>query len=465
MARRGFPMNASDFSPTEGSLVCNFPEGGPWTDALQWKRTEPNFQPKWVSINTMNLGGASILFVALLISSGETMRFQGERQPPGPVQQTHKGFGPQEPVRPYPYSEKEVWFENKKASVKLAGTLTRPINCGLVPAIILIPGSGAQDRDGSPPAIAATGHKRLLVIADYLTRRGSAVLRMDERGVGKSTGDLLSTTSADSAEDVLIGVRYLKSLKEIDPNGIGLVGLSEGGTIGPIAATKSKDIAFIVLMATPGLPGRQALHLQHEALLKAYGASESTIAANRVIYEAIYSVVQKEKKNSAALEELSSYRGQHVTELSHDLKQLATVELDSQLWLPLLTPWYRFLLSYDPRPTLSQLKCPVLVLNGEHDLQVPYRENLAAIEQALNAGKNRNHTIVHIPDLNHEFQTSLTGRPDEYSTIEETIAPTVLQELQLWLNVHTDLGRLGTSRSTDRRAARNRTSITSCKTT
>jgi pimeloyl-ACP methyl ester carboxylesterase len=385
----------------------------------------------------MNLGGASILFVALVISSGETMRFQGGRQPLGAVQETRTGLGPQEPVRPYPYSEKEVWFENKKASVKLAGTLTQPINGGPFPAIILIPGSGAQDRDGSPPpAIAATGHRRLLVIADYLTRRGFGVLRMDKRGVGKSTGDLLSTTSADSAEDVLIGVRYLKSLKEIDPNGIGLVGLSEGGTIAPIAATKSKDIAFVVLMATPGLPGKQALHLQHEALLKAYGASESTIAANRVIYEAIYSVVQKEKKNSAALEKLSSYRGQHVAELSHDLQQLATVELDSQLWLPLLTPWYRFLLRYDPRPTLSQLKCPVLVLNGEHDLQVPYRENLAAIEQALNAGKNRDHMIVHIPDLNHEFQTSLTGRPDEYSTIEETIAPAVLQELQLWLNMH-----------------------------
>ena len=345
---------------------------------------------------------------------------------------------PQEPKKPYPYLEKEVSFENKRAGVRLVGTLTVPLSGGPFPAVVLIPGSGAQDRDGSAVgAIPVIGHKRLLVMADYLTRQGLAVLRMDKRGVGQSTGDLLSTTSADSAEDLLAGLKFLKNRVEIDAKWIGLIGLSEGGTIASIAATKSNDVAFVVLMATPGLMGEQALHLQHAALLRAYAATDSAIAGNRALYEKIYAVIKTEKKNSIALEKLRKYGNQQVLEVSDDLKRLEPVNLNSHVWLPLITPWFRFLLTYDPNPTLKRIKCPVLVMNGERDLQVPSRENLSTIEAALKAGGNKDYLIVHLPNLNHLFQTSRTGLPSEYSELDETISPAVLKQIFDWINTHT----------------------------
>src|SRR5262245_40144737 len=345
---------------------------------------------------------------------------------------------PQEPKKPYPYLEKGVSFENKRAGVRLVGTLTVPVSGGRFPAVILIPGSGAQDRDGSPVgAVPIIGHKRLLVMADYLTRQGLAVLRMDKRGVGQSTGDLLSTTSANSADDVVVGVKFLKNRGDIDAKQIGLIGLSEGGTIAAIAATKSADVAFAILMATPGLAGEQALHLQHAALLRAYGATDSEIAGSRVAYEKIYGVIKTEKENSIALKKLSKYVNQQITEVSDDLKSLETVKLDSQFWLPLLTPWYRFLLTYDPYPTLKRIKRPVLVMNGERDLQVPYEENLSAIQAALEAGANKDYMIVHLPNLNHQFQTSRSGLPSEYSELDETISPAALKQVFDWIRAHT----------------------------
>jgi hypothetical protein len=345
---------------------------------------------------------------------------------------------PQEPKKPYPYLEKEVRFENNRAGVRLVGTLTVPVSGGRFPAVILIPGSGAQDRDGSPVGGAPViGHKRLLVMGDYLTRQGLAVLRMDKCGVGQSTGDLLSTTSADSANDVVTAVKFLKNRGDIDAKQIGLIGLSEGGTIAPIAATKSNDVAFVILMATPGLVGEQALYLQHAALLRAYGATDTEIAGGRAAYEKIYAVIKTEKENSIALEKLSEYVNQQVIEVSDDLKRLEPVKLDSQFWLPLVTPWYRFLLTYDPYPTLKRMKQPVLVMNGERDLQVPYEKNLSAIEAALKAGGNKDYMIVHLPNLNHLFQTSRRGLPSEYSELDETISPAALRQIFDWIHAHT----------------------------
>jgi uncharacterized protein len=177
--------------------------------------------------------------------------------------------------------------------------------------------------------------------------------------------------------------------------------------------------------AMPGLAGEEALHLQHAALLRAYGATESAIAKNQAVYEKIYAVVKKEKRDSVALKKLSEYRNQQVIEVSDDLKELETVIVNPQIWLPLITPWYRFLLTYDPRPTVRKLKCHVLVMTGERDLQVPYKENLAAIESALKAGGNKDYMFVSVPNLNHEFQASTTGLPYEYSEIRETLSQTV----------------------------------------
>ena len=164
---------------------------------------------------------------------------------------------PQEPKKPYPYIEEEVVYENKEAEITLAGTLTLPPGKSSFPAVLLITGSGPQDRDET-----VYGHYPFLVLADYLTRQGVAVLRVDDRGVGESTGDFSQATSEDFASDVLAGIGYLKTRKEINPEQIGLIGHSEGGLIAPMVAIKSPDVAFIILMAGTGLTGEEILYLQ-----------------------------------------------------------------------------------------------------------------------------------------------------------------------------------------------------------
>ncbi|MCS6862583.1 MAG: alpha/beta fold hydrolase [Abditibacteriales bacterium] len=337
---------------------------------------------------------------------------------------------PQTPQKPYPYVEEEVSYENKKAGVKLAGTLTLPTGKGPFPAALLITGSGAQDRDET-----VFGHKPFWVLADYLTRRGIAVLRVDDRGVGGSTGNVAEATSEDLAEDVLAGVAYLKGRREINPKRIGLIGHSEGGLIAPIAASKSKDVAFIVLMAGTGLTGEEIIYRQSELLLKAHGAHILDIAAQRRVQEKMFAVVRAEPDNSRAEKKLREILAEEISQLSEAEKKAAgsaSAALEAQV-KEVLSPWFRFFLTYDPKPTLRKVKCPVLALNGEKDLQVPPQENLRAIADALKAGGNRDYTIKEFPGLNHLFQTCQTGAPSEYAQIEETIAPVVLETIASWI--------------------------------
>lgn len=337
---------------------------------------------------------------------------------------------PQEPKKPYPYEEEEVTYENKKAGVKFAGTLTKPRGKGPFPAVLLITGSGAQDRNES-----LLGHKPFLVLADYLTRKGIAVLRVDDRGVGGSTGNVSQATSEDLAEDVLVGVAYLKSRKEIDRKKIGLIGHSEGGIIAPMAAVKSKDVAFIVLMAGTGLTGEEILYLQGELIARAAGAHILDVAAQRRLQEQMFAVLRSEPDDARAEKKLREIVAEEISKLSEEEKKVAgsaSAAMEAQV-KQVLSPWFRFFLTYDPKPTLRKVKCPVLALNGEKDLQVPPRENLRAIEDALKAGRNRDYTIKEFPGLNHLFQTCQTGAPSEYGQIEETIAPVVLETIAEWI--------------------------------
>jgi len=333
---------------------------------------------------------------------------------------------PQEPKKPYPYEEEEVIYENKEAGIKLAGTLTIPRLEGPFPAVLLISGSGAQDRNET-----ILGHRPFLVLADYLTRLGIAVLRVDDRGVGGSTGDPAQAMSEDFAGDVLTGVEYLKGRKEINPKKIGLVGHSEGGIIGPMVAAQSPDVAFIVMMAGTGLTGEEILYLQGALLAKANGASDETIAKLRALQERIYAVLKQEKDDAAAAEKLREILTDTGLQLSEEEKE--KMLFSTFMEVIKIIPWYRHLLSSDPKPTLMKVKCPVLAINGEKDLQVPPKENLHAIEEALKAGGNKDYTIKELPDLNHLFQTAETGAVSEYAKIEETISPTVLEVIGDWI--------------------------------
>jgi pimeloyl-ACP methyl ester carboxylesterase len=344
---------------------------------------------------------------------------------------------PQEPKKPYPYIEKKVAYTNLKAGVKLAGVLTLPSDKGVFPAVLLISGSGPQDRNET-----IYNHHPFLVLADYLTRQGIAVLRVDDRGVGESTGDFSQATSEDFASDVLAGVEYLKTCKEIDPTKIGLIGHSEGGLIAPMVAVKSPDVVFIVLMAGTGLTGEEISYLQGALIAKAMDASEEDIAKNRRFNEKIFSVIKEEKDKKMAEERLHQMFMEYWEKMSEEEKNIIGDIGDPEEYLEaqlqnLLSPWLKFFLTYDPKPTLSKIKCPVLAINGEKDLQVPPKENLSAIEEALVAGGNKNFIVKELPGLNHLFQTAQTGVPSEYAKIEETISPIALKIITDWILEHT----------------------------
>ncbi|MCP4710439.1 MAG: alpha/beta fold hydrolase [Planctomycetes bacterium] len=331
---------------------------------------------------------------------------------------------PQEPKKPYPYLEKEVAFENAAAKITLAGTLTQPDGNGPFPAVILITGSGPQDRDET-----VFGHKPFWVLADYLTRRGIAVLRMDDRGVGGSTGDITQATSQDFARDVRSGIEYLKSVPEINAKQIGLLGHSEGGIIAPMVAVETSDVAFIVMLAGTGINGEELLYLQGSLINKASGATPEMIEINRKIQQAMFTVTKQEKDNLIAQEKMKQALSDLIATLPAPQKKALEPLLQAQeaQFQAVLNPWFRFFLTYEPKPTLSRVKCPVLALNGEKDLQVPPKENLKAIEEAMLEGGNKSFTVKELPNLNHLFQTCQTGAPLEYSKIEETIAPAALK--------------------------------------
>ncbi|KKH50377.1 hypothetical protein EO93_10000 [Methanosarcina sp. 1.H.A.2.2] len=344
----------------------------------------------------------------------------------------------QDPVKPYPYDEEEVVYENTEAGVKLAGTLTLPRSEGPFPVVVLITGSGPQNRDEG-----VFGHRPFLVLSDYLTRQGIAVLRVDDRGIGGSTGNFSQATTEDFAGDVLAGIEYLKSREEIDSTKIGLIGHSEGGLIAPIVAVQSPDVAFIVLMAGPGITGEEIILLQSDLISRAEGADNETITRNNALMTSMYSVIKEEQNNTIAAEKLRKLIMDERANMSEEDKQnsnYSEADLDAQVNAQvqtLVSPWMRFFLTYDPRPTLMQVKCPVLAINGEKDLQVPPEENLRAIEEALKAGGNKDYTVKELPGLNHIFQTAQTGSPSEYSAIEETISPTALEVIGDWISEHT----------------------------
>ena len=332
---------------------------------------------------------------------------------------------PQNPVRPYPYREEQVTFANPKAQVSLAGTLTLPPGPGPFPAAVLIAGSGPQDRDE-----AVAGHRPFLVLADYLTRKGIAVLRYDKRGIGKSTGNFDQATTEDFASDAAAALAYLKSQKEIDSKRIGLIGHSEGGIIAPLIASRSSDVAWMVLLAAPGLKGEDVMLLQSELILKTAGFDDDRIAKARDFSRQSYALARKET-DPAALEakltDLVDSTGMSTTLPPTTLKPQARM---------MSSPWFRFFLDYDPVPALKKTECPVLALNGGEDLQMAPKENLAQIQKALQEGGNQDFQTKELPGLNHLFQHAPTGSPTEYGGIEETMAPEALSAISDWLAKH-----------------------------
>lgn len=341
---------------------------------------------------------------------------------------------PQEPIKPYSYYAEDVTFQNTKANISLAGTLTLPKKEGNFPVVILISGSGPQNRDEE-----ILDHKPFLVISDYLTKNGIAVLRYDDRGVGKSTGNFKAGTSADFATDVESAIAYLKTRKEINKKKIGLIGHSEGGLIAPMVASNSKDVAFIVMLAGPGIQGNKILLLQKELIEKGMGVSESEInkglETNANLFDVIIKATDGQQLKADLTTKLNELLANDPTaEIPNGMskEEFIAVQVDQ-----IATSWMQYFIKYDPAPALEKVKCPVLALNGAKDLQVPPNENISAIATALKKGGNKKVTTKIFPNLNHLFQESDTGIPSEYGIIEQTIAPIVLEEITSWIKLQT----------------------------
>jgi fermentation-respiration switch protein FrsA (DUF1100 family) len=337
---------------------------------------------------------------------------------------------PQEPTQPYSYLSEEVRFKNNSDNIELAGTLTRPKQGGPFTAVILISGSGPQDRNEE-----VFGHKPFLVLAHHLTQQGIAVLRFDDRGTAGSTGHFSSASESDFVTDVESAVSFLRTRPEIDQTRIGLIGHSEGGIIAPQVAARDKAIAFIVLLAGVGIPGNQLLLMQQELIGKASGLDTNDLKKAWHINKSTFDLVLKHRNPDSLKEALTTDLKQSFKEMPQSLKPAGMSE---EMYLnmvlgQLTTPWMADLIRYNPAPVLERVTCPVLALNGEKDLQVPAKPNLAAIEAALKKGNNSNITVRELPDLNHLFQECESGLPAEYGQLEQTFSPLALKEISSWI--------------------------------
>ncbi|RXR32993.1 alpha/beta fold hydrolase [Flavobacterium piscinae] len=339
---------------------------------------------------------------------------------------------PQEPKPPFDYNIEEVSFINEKDNITLSGTFTTPKSENF-PLAILISGSGQQDRNSE-----IFGHKPFWVIADYLTKNGIGVLRIDDRGIGKSGGNPSTSTTYDFATDIEAAVQYIKTKKGVNPKKIGLIGHSEGGMIAPIVASKDKNISFIVLLAAPGIPCDELLMEQTFLMAKVSGASDAEISKSQKTNRMIYDLVKSDKSNDEIKSELANvFYSQFKNDPSFaNLSETDKNQMINQQIQSVTYPWIRSFLRFKPEEYLKKIKCPVLVLNGEKDLQVPPQSNLEGIKTAFKNGGNKKTTIKQYPNLNHLFQECTTGSTEEYGEIEQTFSPQVLSDIKDWILLH-----------------------------
>ncbi len=383
--------------------------GGAFEGVLNAEKTEVT--GKWTQ------GGATL---DLVLTRDESLSVEPVKAP----------VRPQTPMAPFPYLVEGVLIGNESDGVQLAGTLTVPRTNHPCPAVVLISGSGPQDRDET-----LLDHKPFWVIADHLSRHGIAVLRFDDRGTGASTGDFSAATSENFANDVEAAFEYLTRDTRIAKNSVGLLGHSEGGMIAPMVAARRNDVAFAILLAGTGVNGKEILLSQGQLILQAEGVTdENLLNTQRVTQLALIDTVL-EAAADATQDELTAAAIKRLTESlpKESLPEDNLTETVSAGIQRMHSPWFRFFLTYEPATILQRVKCPVLALNGEKDVQVDPRLNLPAIHAALEKGGNTNFRTVEFPAMNHLFQSCTTGGLSEYQMIEETISLTVLETITDWI--------------------------------
>ena len=328
---------------------------------------------------------------------------------------------PQTPQPPFNYNIEDVTFENTKENFQIGGTLTIPKNKDFKTVVILISGSGQQNRNSE-----LFDHQPFWVIADYLSKSGIAVLRYDDRGVGQTGGEVMNATSANFADDVLSAITFLKSRNDLKSKKIILLGHSEGGLIAPLVATKSKEIAGLILLAGPGVAGDVLLKEQSYLIGKASGLSEIQLNKVKETNTKIYEIIKTEKDLESVKTKLKPILEAEFANLDPAQKNQAV----AQQMATVGSSWFQYFVKYDPKPVLEQINLPILALNGDKDLQVPAKLNIDAIKKIVPA---KNLTTKIYPNLNHLFQTAQTGNVPEYATIEETFNEKVLMDIKNWI--------------------------------
>ena len=407
-----------------------------------WSATadSPDQHAAGIPIDSVTVVGDAVVFAAPRIDASYTARLEGDRMVgvftqhnraiPLELARTDRPLAvvprPQEPKRPLPYEELAVTVPGGAEGVMLACTLTKPRGVGPFAAVVLATGSGPQDRDES-----LMGHKPFLVLADAVTRAGVEVLRCDDRGVGSSTGKFATATTLDFAKDALAAVASLRARPEVARDRVGIIGHSEGATVAAIAAAGSRDVAFIVMLAGPALPGRDIEHLQRAWVARRAGASDGDIAETRAKWDEAYAIVAAEPDEVAAKSRLRALYDGLPAAARADIARAGGFDAAAA---QLLAPWHRAFLALDPRTYLRQVRVPVLALDGERDMQVAPEANLPELRKAL-AG-DADVTIRELSGLNHLFQSAKTGAPTEYGDIAETMSPTALTLISDWLVRH-----------------------------
>jgi hypothetical protein len=349
----------------------------------------------------------------------------------------------QTPIPPFNYTVEDVSFPSANKSVQIGATLTAPkndpnkryIKAPVYPAILLVTGSGPQDRDET-----MMGHKPFAVIADYLTKKGFIVLRMDDRGIGKSTGNFTGATSADFADDLTGALDFVKKLKNADTTRIGILGHSEGGMIAPLVASRRKDIDFLILLAAPGVKIIDLMATQNTEVLLSSGIGKEAAGEYRSLYKTITMAIVNSTDSVAANVAATNALDQWMT--GETPAVLAALGLDTEahrkqyvhsLAYALSGPWFKYFLNFDPQPGLRKLQTKVLALNGDKDIQVVSTQNLAGIEAALKKSRSPKYDVMELPGLNHLFQHCIKCTTREYGALEETISPEVLDIIGNWL--------------------------------
>ena len=349
---------------------------------------------------------------------------------------------PQTPKPPFGYTVKEFEYEGANTHLRYGCTLTYPSDNKQYPLVILITGSGRQDRDET-----IFDHKPFAVIADYLTKKGFAVLRVDDRGAGKSNGDFSNSTTADFALDVEEHIAYAKTLPMVDANKIGLLGHSEGGLIAPMVAAQDKSVAFLVLMAGPGIAITELMALQNEMVLKSAGISQQAIDAYIPLYKQLMkTIIAIEKKDDAILKakeitkEWFERTDKNLVKLTTNISGEADIDKFATVMTETLSSnWWKYFAAYNPQPALQKVKCPVLAINGSSDIQVPGTVSLKGIEAALKKGGNKHFATKQFEGLNHLFQKCTKCTVAEYGELDTTIEPAVLETIGVWLTGLTGL--------------------------